>query len=89
MAFAVLITSPEPMLSSQQVLDTYFLEARRDLLEIAALLDRYAVAVEREGSPEGDEAKLEILHRALAHLADTEAPSGERTKALLELFSEI
>ena len=77
------------MLSSQQVLDTYYLEARRDLLEIAALLDRYDIAVKREGSPGGDKTKLEILHRALAHLADTEAPSGQRTTALLELFSEI
>ena len=37
------------MLSPQQVLDTYFLEARRDLLELAALLDRYDAAVAREG----------------------------------------
>ena len=77
------------MLSSQEVLDTYYLEARRDLLEIAALLDRYDIAVKREGSPGGDKTKLEILHRSLAHLADTEAPSGQRTTALLELFSEI
>jgi len=29
------------MLSPQKTLDTYYLEARRDLLEVAAMLDRY------------------------------------------------
>ncbi len=77
------------MLSPRQVLDTYYLEARRDLLEIAALLDRYDAAVEREGAPADDEETLDILRRALAHLADSDSPSGERTAALLTLFSEI
>ena len=38
------------MLKPDQILDKYYLEARRDLLEIAALIDRYDAAVERGGS---------------------------------------
>lgn len=77
------------MLSPRQVLDTYYLEARRDLLEIAALLDRYDAAVEREGSSADDEATLEILRRALAQLAESSGSSGARTAELLKLFAEI
>lgn len=51
------------MLSPRQVLDTYYLEARRDLLEIAALLDRYDAAVEREGSSADGDAPL-VTHDA-------------------------
>lgn len=77
------------MLTPDQILDQYYLEARRDLLEIAALLDRYDAAVERDGSPASDGEKLTILRRALTHLSDSEDTSGERTKTLLELFAEI
>jgi len=76
------------MLTPTQVLDTYYLEARRDLLEVAALLDRYDAAVEREGAPADDEVKLTILRRALSQLAD-ESPSSDRARVLLDLFSEI
>ncbi|MEM9015648.1 MAG: hypothetical protein AAGC68_01445 [Verrucomicrobiota bacterium] len=77
------------MLTSTEILDRYYLEARRDLLEIAALLDRYDVAVEREESFSGEEAKLSILRRALTLLSDPDSPRGERTTVLLELFAEI
>jgi hypothetical protein len=76
------------MLTPRQVLDTYYLEARRDLLEIAALIDRYDAAVAREGRTAEDESKLLVLRRALALLADP-APADERASALLELFAEI
>ncbi|MGB0291247.1 MAG: hypothetical protein ACPGIA_01570 [Luteolibacter sp.] len=77
------------MLSSKQVLDTYYLEARRDLLELAALLDRHDAAVAREPSaPTADDEKLLMLRRALAHLADKDAPNN-RARHLLEMFSEI
>lgn len=76
------------MLTPRQILDTYYLEARRDLLEIAALFDRYDAAVTREGSTAEDESKLHILRRALARLADT-APADDRASDLLELFAEI
>lgn len=77
------------MLSPQEILDTYYLEARRDLLEIAALLDRYDVAVDRAGDPADDEAKLANLRSALTLLVETPSPHGERTAALLELFAEV
>lgn len=76
------------MLSPQQTLDAYYLEARHDLLEVAALLDRYAAAAAREGSAADDESKLIVLRRALARLADP-APAEDRTSELLELFAEI
>lgn len=78
------------MLSPQQILDTYYLEARRDLLEVAALLDRYDAAVERENSPINDEpAKLAMMRRALSQLAETSSPSSTRTADLLELFATL
>lgn len=76
------------MLTPRQVLDTYYLEARRDLLEIAALFDRYDAAAAREGETAADEQKLIVLRRALAQLADP-TPAEDRTVALLELFAEI
>ncbi|MBP84615.1 MAG: hypothetical protein CMO61_12285 [Verrucomicrobiales bacterium] len=76
------------MLSPTQILDQYYLEARRDLLEIAALLDRYDAARLRDGADDGNHVQRDILRRALTHLADSETPSGERTSTLLELFAE-
>ncbi|MFT6240283.1 MAG: hypothetical protein ACJAQT_002370 [Akkermansiaceae bacterium] len=78
------------MLSPQQILDTYYLEARRDLLEIAALLDRYDAAVEREATPITDEnAKLTMMRQALSQLSETNSPSTTRTADLLELFATL
>ncbi len=82
------------MLTSQQVLDTYFLEARHQLLEIAALLDRHDAAVAREhaatgnGRPAAGAAKLALLQEALRILSTAE-PGRERTVALLELFARV
>lgn len=76
------------MLSPKEILDTYYLEARRDLLEIAALLDRYDAAVAREVSPATtEETRLSMIRRALSQLADENTPSGDRTADLLELFA--
>ena len=77
------------MLTPPRILDHNYLEARRDLLEVAALLDRYDAAVARVDTPVKEDARLDVLRRALAQLADSNAPSGERTAALLELFSEV
>jgi len=41
------------MLEPQKTLDTYYLEARRDLLEVAAMLDRYDRSVEKARSKSG------------------------------------
>ncbi|MFM7077200.1 MAG: hypothetical protein ACKO3G_14225 [Planctomycetaceae bacterium] len=78
------------MLTPPQVVDTYFLESRHQILEIAALMDRYDAAVERSGAGGGPgaEQKLEVLRRALAIAADPR-PAGERTVALLELFATV
>ena len=46
------------MLSPQKTLETYYLEARRDLLEVAAMLDRYDRSVEKTGIKAEDESKL-------------------------------
>jgi hypothetical protein len=77
------------MLSPKQVIDAYFLEARHQLLEVAALLDRYDAAVGRaggNGAADGD-ARLHAIREALAVLAER-SPAGERTVALLELFAK-
>ncbi len=65
------------------VLDTYFLEHRAKLIDIAAFLDR----VER-APPEGDapeDFRLAAFQQALAVLADGE---GLRAKRVLDLFSD-
>lgn len=78
------------MLTPSQVVDTYFLESRHQLLEIAAYLDRYDAAVARAGDRNGqaaaDEKKLAVIRRALEIVAE-QKPAQERTVALLELFA--
>jgi hypothetical protein len=80
------------MLSPAQVAETYFLESRHQLLEIAAYLDRYDAAVARSGAANGQlvgaEKKLEAIRRALAIVAEKK-PARERTVALLELFATV
>jgi len=77
------------MLSPKETLDTYYLEARRDLLEVAALLDRYDQAVLRDGQKADDERKLQILCEAMSLLAQPDHPKSNRTEQLLEHFSKI
>ncbi|MEX0669009.1 MAG: hypothetical protein WD060_00935 [Pirellulales bacterium] len=88
------------MLSPEQVVDTYFLEARHMLLEIAALLDRYDAAAARSGSHQSQsqgqatttttaaDAKLAVLREALGVLRE-QGSTSERTVALLELFARV
>ena len=77
------------MLSSKQTLDTYFLEARRDLLEVAALLDRYDESVSREGHKAKDESKLESLREAMQLLAKPDHIKSNRAEQLLTHFAKI
>ncbi|MAB76250.1 MAG: hypothetical protein CMO47_07295 [Verrucomicrobiales bacterium] len=49
------------MLTSTQIFDQYCLEARRDLLEVAALLDRYDAALEREEGRDGNHSTQEAI----------------------------
>ena len=78
------------MLSPDQVVEAYFLEARHQLLEVSALLDRHDAAVAREGRGAGPAAaaKLDVLRQAIATLGD-DRPVQDRTVALLELFARI
>ena len=75
------------MLTAEQVLDEYFLENRCMLLEIAATLDRYDAARQREGGPSdvGD-PRLDKIFRSLTILADRGA--ADRAERLLKLFSD-
>ena len=82
------------MLTPGQTVETYFLEARHMLLEVAAFLDRHDAAVARAGGPANgaprDAAadKLAVLRESLAVLA-AETCCGERTVKLLELFARV
>ena len=82
------------MLTPRQTVETYFLEARHMLLEVAALLDRHDAALARTGrqatgpSDEESATKLAVLHEALAVLA-ARTCDGERTVKLLDLFARV
>ncbi len=78
------------MLSPDQVVEASFLEARHQLLEVAALLDRHDAAVNRTGRDvgAGGAAKLGVLREALEALC-VPRPSQERTVTLLELFAKV
>ncbi|MBM4010940.1 MAG: hypothetical protein ACKO4Z_13140 [Planctomycetota bacterium] len=78
------------MLSPDQVVETYFLEARHQLLEVAALLDRLDAAVAREDRPPGVQAagKVAVLRQAITALGVEGSPT-DRTVKLLELFASV
>ena len=77
------------MLSPEKTLDTYYLEARRDLLEVAAMLDRYDEAVKRVGSKADDESKKNSLLDAMKILAESDHPAANRTEQLLIHFAKL
>lgn len=77
------------MLSPQKTLDTYYLEARRDLLEVAAMLDRYDEAVKRDGAKAENESKKVSLLEAMEILAQPEHPNVNRAEQLLNHFAKI
>ena len=77
------------MLSPQKTLDTYYLEARRDLLEVAAMLDRYDEAVKRDGAEAQDESKKQSLLEAIEILSQAEHPEANRAEQLLVHFAKI
>ncbi len=69
------------MLAADQVLDQYFLESRCQLIEIAAMLDRYDRA-----NGDGDE-RLTLLYKALELLSERGA-GDNRAEQLLNLFTD-
>jgi hypothetical protein len=77
------------MLSPQKTLDTYYLEARRDLLEVAAMLDRYDEAVKRDGAKAVDESKKDSLLQAMNLLSQPDLPQANRAEQLLVHFAKI
>ena len=73
----------EGRLSAAELLDLYFLSARRDLIEIAAFLDRLARS--SSGSPDGEDFRLEAFRKALEALTSEEP---EKAKAVQLAFSD-
>jgi hypothetical protein len=70
-----------PMPASQ-TLETYFLEARSKLLDLAAILDR--IGRGREAGRVADDPRLEKIRHALEVLQDQ---SGGRAERIQQLFS--
>ena len=77
------------MLEPQKTLDTYYLEARRDLLEVAALLDRYDRSVEKQGQKAEDESRLNSLLEGMSLLSGGDHPEANRTEQLLNHFAKV
>ncbi len=75
------------MLTAGEVLDTYFLDARCMLLEIAATLDRFDLAEQGDGAPAPD-ARLQQIYDSLTLLAQPET-TPDRAERLLNLFTDI
>jgi len=78
------------MLSPEQVIQSEYLESRCALLEIAAMLDRYDIAVERTGADPAPVKEIELLTEAFELLAkpSTSASSANRAEQLLNLFAK-
>lgn len=70
-------------MTTQQILDTYFLENRARLLEIASFLDRMDRAADAGGG-EGDH-RYRAFKKALGLLLE---PGPERTRAIQLYFSD-
>jgi len=76
------------MLTPQQVIDNYFLENRHMLLEVAAFLDRFDVAVDHTGGIAGEAKKLDVIRASLEQLQRKDAATS-RVERLLKLFATI
>ena len=77
------------MLTADKVLDHYFLDTRCMLVEIAAVLDRFDRAAEREpGCAASEDDRLDRIYQALTLLAEREA-TADRSERLLNLFSDL
>jgi hypothetical protein len=70
-------------LTYAQIVDTYFLEHRAKVIDIAAFLDRLERAA--DGAPEQDDFRVAALRNALALLGDGQ---GERARRVLESLSD-
>ncbi len=76
------------MLNPRQVMDTYYLDVRSMLLEIAATLDRHDAAAEGEAAAVArDDPRRQKIEQALRFLA-AGGSRDDRTEQLLLHFSE-
>jgi hypothetical protein len=69
-------------LPATKALDTFFLEARSKLLDLAAILDRIGRGAEAAGVDQ--DPRLVNIRRALEVLLD---PSGGRAERIQQIFS--
>lgn len=76
------------MLEPQQIIENDYLECRCSLLEIAAMFDRYDIAVLENERPTKNAEKLDCLREALAMLAEPSS-SADRAEQLLNLFAKV
>ncbi len=74
------------MQKPKEVLDSYFLEARCQLLEIAAMLDRYDRAHDGDTGPLNDN-RIDLMYESLAMLSQRDTATN-RSERLLNLFSD-
>ena len=73
-------------LTSQQVVDIYFMEHRAKLLDIAAFLDRLERAEGREGL---QDVRVRALKKAIPLLIDSSCENhANRAERMLELLSD-
>lgn len=78
------MSTPIPIpLTRSQVIDTYFMEHRGKLLDLAAFLDRVDRASAPPGSP--DDFRIAALRSAAAILTDGRP---DRARRILELLSD-
>ena len=76
------------MLEPQKTLDTYYLEARRDLLEVLPLLDRYDRSVEKQGQKAEDESRLNSLLEAMCFTFWRRSSRSESNGAIAQPFCQ-
>ncbi len=75
------------MLTARETLDTYFLDTRCMLLEIAATLDRLDRA-EQGGGDAAADVRLQQIYDSLAILAQSDT-TPDRAERLLNLFTDV
>jgi hypothetical protein len=75
------------MLTARETLDTYFLDTRCMLLEIAATLDRLDLA-EQENDDSAADHRLQRIYDSLKLLAQSDT-SPDRAERLLNLFTDV
>ena len=76
------------MLTSKEIIESEYLEARCALLEIGAMFDRYETAKQRIVDDSEDPAAYKCLVEALDLLAKSKS-STDRAEQLLHLFAKV